>query len=102
VQFALTVATVRDRVVQTAMKLVLEPIFEADFHPCSYGYRPQRDAKMASNAIRDDLYQRAADHAKPESRGLLSRSDRAHDGGRSARSADFTALLSSLFRLGPV
>jgi RNA-directed DNA polymerase len=41
------------------MKLVLEPIFEADFHPCSYGYRPQRNAKMASKAIRNDLYQRA-------------------------------------------
>ncbi len=55
----LGIATVRDRVVQTAMKLVLEPIFEADFHPCSYGYRPQRNAKMASTAIRNDLYQRA-------------------------------------------
>ena len=54
-----TVATVEDRVVQTAMKLVLEPIFEADFHPCSYGYRPQRDAKMASTAIRNDLYRGA-------------------------------------------
>jgi RNA-directed DNA polymerase len=53
------IATVEDRVVQTAMKLVLEPIFEADFHPCSYGYRPQRDAKMASTAIRNDLYQGA-------------------------------------------
>ena len=52
----LGIATVEDRVVQTAMKLVLEPIFEADFHPCSYGYRPQRDAKMASTAIRNDLY----------------------------------------------
>ena len=52
----LGIATVQDRVVQTAMKLVLEPIFEADFHPCSYGYRPQRDAKMASTAIRKDLY----------------------------------------------
>ena len=58
-QFALTVPTVRDRVVQTAMKLVLEPTFEADFHPCSYGYRPQRSAKMASVAIREDLYARA-------------------------------------------
>ena len=48
-----------DRVVQTAMKLVLEPIFEADFHDCSYGYRPKRDAKQASKAIRDDLYNRA-------------------------------------------
>jgi len=55
----LGIATVRDRIVQTAMKLVLEPIFEADFHPCSYGYRPQRNAKMASTAIRNDLYQRA-------------------------------------------
>jgi retron-type reverse transcriptase len=51
----LGIATVQDRVVQTAMKLVLEPIFEADIYPCSYGYRPQRDAKMASTAIRKDL-----------------------------------------------
>ena len=55
----LGIATVEDRVVQTAMKLVLEPIFEADFHPCAYGYRPKRDAKMASQAIKEDLY----DHA---------------------------------------
>ena len=55
----LGIATVEDRVVQTAMKLVLEPIFEADFHDCSYGYRPQRDAKEASRAIRNDLYQGA-------------------------------------------
>ena len=55
----LGIATVKDRVVQTAMKLVLEPIFEADFHDCSYGYRPRRDAKQASVAIRSDLYERA-------------------------------------------
>jgi RNA-directed DNA polymerase len=55
----LGIATVEDRVVQTAMKLVLEPIFEADFHPCSYGYRPKRDAKMASVAIKEDRYDRA-------------------------------------------
>lgn len=55
----LGIATVEDRVVQTAMKLVLEPIFEADFHECSYGYRPRRDAKQASVAIRSDLYERA-------------------------------------------
>ena len=55
----LGIATVEDRVVQTAMKLVLEPIFEADFHNCSYGYRPQRNAKMACKAIRKDLYERA-------------------------------------------
>jgi group II intron reverse transcriptase/maturase len=55
----LGIATVEDRIVQTAMKLVLEPIFEADFHDCSYGYRPKRDAKQASVAIREDLYNRA-------------------------------------------
>ena len=54
----LGIATIKDRVVQTAMKLVLEPIFEADFHDCSYGYRPKRDAKQASSAIRNDLYNR--------------------------------------------
>jgi RNA-directed DNA polymerase len=55
----LGIATVEDRVVQTAMRLVVEPIFEADFHDCSYGYRPKRDAKQASLAIRADLYNRA-------------------------------------------
>lgn len=55
----LGIATVEDRVVQTALKLVLEPIFEADFHACSYGYRPKRDAKQASLAIREDLYNHA-------------------------------------------
>lgn len=55
----LGIAIVRDRVVQTAMKLVLEPIFEADFHNCSYGYRPRRGAWMATAAIKNDLYQRA-------------------------------------------
>ena len=44
----LGIAVVEDRVVQTARPLVLAPIFEADFHACSYGYRPHRDAKMAS------------------------------------------------------
>jgi RNA-directed DNA polymerase len=51
----LGIAVVEDRVVQTAMQLVLEPIFEADFHDCSSGYRPHRDAKMASEPLRADL-----------------------------------------------
>ena len=55
----LGIATVEDRIVQTAMKIVIEPIFEADFHECSYGYRPKRNARQASLAIREDLYQRA-------------------------------------------
>ena len=45
--YAVTVATVADRVVQAALKLVLEPIFEADFQPCSYGFRPNRRAHDA-------------------------------------------------------
>jgi RNA-directed DNA polymerase len=43
----LGIATVRDRVVQASLKLVLEPIFEADFLPCSYGFRPNRRAHDA-------------------------------------------------------
>ncbi|MFE7046614.1 reverse transcriptase domain-containing protein [Streptomyces atratus] len=38
----LGIATIRDRVAQASLKLVLEPIFEADFLPCSYGFRPNR------------------------------------------------------------
>ena len=48
----LGIPTVRDRVVQQATKLVLEPIFEADFLPASYGYRPKRSATSALEVIR--------------------------------------------------
>jgi RNA-directed DNA polymerase len=44
---ALGIPTARDRTVQAALKLVLEPIFEADFKPCSYGFRPKRRAQDA-------------------------------------------------------
>jgi RNA-directed DNA polymerase len=43
----LGIPTTRDRVVQASLKLVLEPIFEADFKPCSYGFRPMRRAQDA-------------------------------------------------------
>jgi RNA-directed DNA polymerase len=43
----LSIPTIRDRVVQGALKLILEPIFEADFQPGSYGYRPKRSAHDA-------------------------------------------------------
>jgi group II intron reverse transcriptase/maturase len=42
------VPTVKDRIVQTATRLVIEPIFEADFQDCSYGFRPKRSAIQAS------------------------------------------------------
>lgn len=48
----LGIPTVRDRVVQAAAKLVVEPIFEADFKECSYGFRPRRSATDALEAIR--------------------------------------------------
>lgn len=48
---ALGIPTVRDRVVQMATKLVLEPIFEADLDPNTYGYRPRRDAKQAISHV---------------------------------------------------
>ncbi|MDQ3454593.1 MAG: reverse transcriptase domain-containing protein, partial [Actinomycetota bacterium] len=43
----LGIPTTRDRIVQAALKLVLEPIFEVDFQPCSYGFRPRRRAQDA-------------------------------------------------------
>ena len=54
-QRPLGIPTVRDRVVQAAARLVLEPIFEADFQPCSYGFRPQKDAHQAVEEIRTHL-----------------------------------------------
>lgn len=48
----LGIPTVRDRVAQAAVKLVLEPIFEADFLPVSYGFRPKRSATQAMERLR--------------------------------------------------
>src|SRR5258705_12230834 len=47
----LSIPTIRDRVVQGALKLILEPIFEADFQSGSYGYRPKRTAHQAVNRV---------------------------------------------------
>jgi len=52
-QRALGIPTVKDRVVQAAVKLVLEPIFEADFEDSSYGFRPKRSATDALEKVRD-------------------------------------------------
>ena len=51
----LGIPTIRDRVAQTAAKLILEPIFEADFLECSHGYRPRRSAKDALAQIEANL-----------------------------------------------
>ena len=52
-QRPLGIPTVKDRVVQTAAKLVLEPIFEADFLPSSFGFRPRRSTLQALETIRE-------------------------------------------------
>ena len=54
----LGIPTIRDRVVQGALKLILEPIFEADFQDGSYGYRPRRTAHQAVERIAAAVVQR--------------------------------------------
>jgi RNA-directed DNA polymerase len=54
-QRPLGIPTIRDRVVQMSCKLVIEPIFEADFESSSYGFRPKRDAKGAITEIKKEL-----------------------------------------------
>jgi len=51
----LGIPTLKDRVVQMAVVMILEPIFEADFHDCSHGFRPGRKAHDALDAIRQNL-----------------------------------------------
>jgi RNA-directed DNA polymerase len=60
----LGIPVVRDRVAQAAAKIVLEPVFEADFLPCSYGFRPRRSATQAMERLRTGFiegYQVAAE-----------------------------------------
>jgi RNA-directed DNA polymerase len=51
----LSIPAIRDRVVQGALKLILEPIFEADFQPGSYGYRPKRTAHEAISRVAESI-----------------------------------------------
>src|SRR5229473_2171518 len=57
----LGIPTIRDRVVQTVAKLLLEPIFEADFDPNAYGYRPKRSAQEAIQKVHKLLCEGYAD-----------------------------------------
>jgi RNA-directed DNA polymerase len=54
---ALGIPTIRDRVAQTAAKLIIEPIFEADLEPSAYGYRPKRSAQDAVRKVDELLHQ---------------------------------------------
>jgi len=51
----LSIPSIRDRVVQGALKLILEPIFEADFQPGSFGYRPKKSAHTAIQRVREAI-----------------------------------------------
>jgi RNA-directed DNA polymerase len=56
-QRPLSIPSVRDRIVGAALKIVLEPIFEADFLPCSFGFRPKRSAHDALQVLIDESWQ---------------------------------------------
>jgi RNA-directed DNA polymerase len=55
-QRPLSIPSVRDRIVQAALKIVLEPVFEADFAPCSFGFRPKRSQHDALQVIIDEAW----------------------------------------------
>ena len=63
----LSIPSIRDRVVQGALKLILEPIFEADFQPGSFGYRPKKSAPSASYG--DNIGNRLNKQGTQERRG---------------------------------
>lgn len=54
----LSIPSIRDRVVQGALRLILEPIFEADFQPGSFGYRPKRSAHQAVEGVSEAIVRR--------------------------------------------
>ena len=66
-----------DRVVQAAAKIVLEPIFEADFMSCSYGFRPKRSAVQAKETIRVGFIKGYTQVAEADIRGFFDHID--HD-----------------------
>ena len=69
----LGIPTIRDRVAQTAAKLILEPIFEADLEPSAYGYRPKRSAGDAIQEVDRLLYEGYTDVWTPICRSTLTR-----------------------------
>jgi len=67
----LSIPAIRDRVVQGALKLILEPIFEADFQPGSYGHRPKRSAHEVVNRVAHAIIQQKDVRHRSGSVGLL-------------------------------
>jgi RNA-directed DNA polymerase len=56
-QRPLSIPAVRDRIVQAAVKTIIEPVFEADFLPCSFGFRPKRSTHDALQVLIDEAWQ---------------------------------------------
>lgn len=73
----LGIPTVRDRVAQQAAKIVMEPVFEADFEDCSYGFRPKRSATQALETIRVAFARGYTHVAEADIRGFFDAID--HD-----------------------
>jgi RNA-directed DNA polymerase len=73
----LGIPTVRDRVAQAAAKIVLEPIFEADFEDCSFGFRPKRSAVQALEVVRVAFIKGFTQVAEADIRGFFDNID--HD-----------------------
>jgi RNA-directed DNA polymerase len=71
----LGIPTVRDRVAQQAARLMLEPVFEADFLPCSYGFRPKRSATQAMERLRTGFIQGCCFAAEFDIRGFFGAID---------------------------
>jgi len=87
----LSIPTIRDRVVQGALKLILEPIFGADFQPGPFGYRPRKSAHDAVGRVRPESLQRKT-VSSPSMRSIACwsepvRSPAMRDGQRSSMSA---------------
>jgi hypothetical protein len=91
-QRPLSIPAVRDRVVQAAMKTVIEPIFEADFLPCSFGFRPRRaqhdalqvlvDESWRDPALGFDVGDRGADLRPPSAEAVARDAALGSDAGR--------------------
>ena len=81
-QRPLSIPSVRDRIVQAALKIVLEPIFEADFLPCSFGFRPKRSAHDALQVLIDQSWR---------GKRWVVLNDARHEGGGVVRGDDVAA-----------
>jgi RNA-directed DNA polymerase len=93
-QRPLSIPAVGDRIVQAALKLVIEPIFEADMLPCSFGFRPRKTARDALQVLIDAAWRGGAGWSRRISPGALSRS-RTTGWSRRLRNGSWTARSSS-------